>query len=692
MHRLKVFLFVSFLGFNTTTSSAQLTTTEISEIGTNSQIVLPQNEMSHNHIATNSTQFRQNESNLQPIRIRKIVVDEVPCRTNSSVQCETEHIFKRPTSGMKRKLLSENPTIRKRTCQKRNAVKPKNLQSTSTSIASNDRVVSSTLANNEMDESTLNTEEPDSSLVEDILRYYKMPKFIDTITDPDHVIEVMKRLNDDDGKAAAHSNESQEESMGSESMSIDSSSTQLNDVLATYDEFESPASPPQFNEEPTSYQEPLIIPIAPKTLHSSVVKDILANFDKRKRLAVSQRKYKLPTTAEEQILTTTRCRIEKYLLSEWDVETIEACCNDLSHARPGILSKCFVEVVMSTKNENLSSEFTPPAPALPKTHQKITVLIKRIGRLVNGFEDLVLFQLEKTMFVLTEEKLSIAEAMNLTHLFIALTDCMDEEAKSSCVLFAYKCLYYFAIKSIPMVHSVLMAYPTILPQFPKFQESDNVTEFFRNTTNILQATLAIVLINTNLSESNVDGKCSSGLKKRELSTILRSYYNFSCMHPTVDDFVDILVNHLTNGSNLDDISYSLILLAKRNGTVWADDMIQRKLLPQLNRFLQTISNGTENDERIKILVSAISSIVKTYPTIRDISNYQQIFYKILDATTRQTIQEEAVMALLRTSRFGMVNVYKRISDWQPRNAVSRQCYAMLNTFLYRQNLSYWQNF
>ncbi len=655
--------------------------------------------------------------------------------TDSSVQCEAENVFKKPSPATKRKQSTESCVIRKRTCQRKMVTNLRSSQVDKSKVErsivnKNSTSVAETFVTpaDGAEQSTLEMlDDPDSALVEDILRYFKMPAFIEPIVDSALVIEAMERLSKVE---ASTSNAQNSEVKTTDLMSIDSEAIDSTSIdmkpsddsastepetiellestgtkstdrelvdlestvsVLTYDEFESPASPPPFNDIAASYQEPLIIPTSPKTLGNSIVKDILAHFDKPKRLAVKQRKFKVPNVKEEQILTSTRCRIEQYLISEWTGNEIEICCNDLSTIRPSILSKCFVEVVTNTKDEKLSREYTPPAPSLPQTHQKIIVLIKLIGQLVNGFEDLVLFQLEKTMFVLVDDKSSVTERLNLTYLFIGLSDCMDEKSKSSCVMFVYKCLYYFATKAIPMVYSVLMAYPSILP---KFKDDEDPVDSLKNSTNILQATLAIVLINTNLTEVDT-GKAASGMKKRDLYIFLKTYYHYPSMQPTIDDFVDILINRLANSSNnnnLENISYSLILIAKRNGTVWANEMVQRKLLPQLNRFLVTISDGlTENDQRIAILVSAISSIIKTFPVTTDISHYQQIFFNILDLTTRQTIQEEAVMALLRTSRFGMVNVYKRICDWRPQIGVSRQCYAMLSTFLYRQNLSYWQN-
>lgn len=550
-----------------------------------------------------------------------------------------------------------------------------------------------------IEESTSIADEPDASFVEDILRYFKMPKFIEPIVDSEFVIAASKRF-DSINKCAVES-EAKSADLLTDFEFTDFTSTDVipNDLessdlvttttLVTYDEFDSPASPPPSYNNTSSLETP-IIPISPNRskLNSSVVNRILENFDERKSWCLRNRKFKVPNERDDQILISARCRIVNYLLSDWTENEIVICCNDLSNVRPGILSKCIIEIVMNSKDLILSREFTPPAPALPKTHQKLIVLIKRISRIVDRFEDLILFQLEKTLFVLNGKLVPLNESVNLTHLFIGLTDCMDGQSEWSCVLFIYKCFYYFIYKPIPMIYPVLMAYPTLLPKFEKVEE---VTEFLTNTTNILQATFVVLLINTNLFEPE-SAFPNSVEKKKHLSNFLRRNLNFPYMNPTIDTFVDILVNRIKNSDNLDNISYSLILLAKRNGTVWADAMIQQKLLPQLNNYLVTISDGAENDRRISVLLSAISSIIKTYLITKDISNYQQIFYKILDITTRHNIQEAAVMALLRTSRFGIDDVYKRIYDWKPSEPVSRQCYSMLSTFLYRKGLGYWKQF
>lgn len=594
---------------------------------------------------------------------------------SSAVHCETSDVFKRPTSGAKRKRKSDNCS-RKRTCPTKLSMisavrldKPKKeelirIESTSCEEgAAGDKHIQQL--------TSFIDDDPDAMLVENILKYFKMPAFIEPIVDSEFIIQASNRSTMADECSL---NDNLNSEVPSEPNPIE---------LITYEEIESPASPPPFTDNASAYKPAIIIPTS-SIIPSSLVKSILDDFDNSRSQTVKRRKYKMPSAEEEQILATTRNRMERYLVSEWTVNEIDMCYNDLSNIRPSILSKCIIEVTMNTQNENLSKEFTPPAPALPQSHQKIIVLIKRISRHIDKFEDLVLFQLEKTLFVLAGEKVILSEAINLTHLFIGLSDSMDEESKWSCVLFMYKCLYYYSIKATPLIYSVLMAYPTILPIF---KEEEDINTFFRTTNNVLQAAFVIVLINTNFYEPVEYGN----LKKKELQAFLKTYYHFPYMKPTIDDFVDNLVNRLTNNTNdLRNISYSLILLAKRKGTEWADDVIQQKLLPLLNNYLVTISNGTENDDRITTLVSAISSIVKTYPVYKEISNYHQIFCKMLGLTTRQAIQETAVMALLQTSRFGMVDVYRRICDWKPPFEVSRKCYLMLSTFLYRKNLRYWK--
>lgn len=647
--------------------------------------------------------------------------------TKSSVQSETDVIFKMPTTGTKRKAKSES-CIRKRTCPTKITVKPVASQldnrneKESLQIEKISAIVDPVAPIEQLP--SFSDFDSASVLVEDILKYFKMPEFIQPIIDPDFIIEANEQfalvdectpnedvdfgvpLTEANYKITAVDELNEDVDFGVTSTETNNKITATDELkekvdtgmtlpefplseCTTHDEFESPASPPPFNDSTTSYRPPSIIPLSPKKLNSSVVKSILAEYDTNKRRNVSQRKYVTLTEEEERILAVTRNRIEKYITSEWTVNEIDACCNDLCDTRPSILSKSIIEIIMNTKYENLSEECTPPAPALPKSHQKIIVIIKRISRHINNFEDLVLFQLEKVLFVLAGELVSINEAMNLTHLFIGLSDSMDnQESTWSCVLFIYKCLYYFSFKALPMVYTVLMAYPAILP---KFQEGDDIANFLMTTTNILQATFMIVLINTNLFESADAVLLSNGLKKKEFSSLLKKYYHFPVMKPSTDEFVDYLIHRLSsNSTNFQNISYSIILLAKRKGPVWADDVIQRKLLPLLNDYLSTISDGKENDERITTLLSAISSIVKTYPVTKDISNYQQMFNTILNSTTRQTIQETAVMSLLRTSRFGMVDVYRRVCDWKPSFAVSRKCYSMLSTFLYRQHFGYWQ--
>lgn len=383
---------------------------------------------------------------------------------------------------------------------------------------------------------------------------------------------------------------------------------------------------------------------------------------------------------EVYLLFSLRNAIEKYCIDKTSSSTsVDKCIEKMFSIsrQPKKLAASILEVLEDTK-ENLSLEFTPPAPAMQLSHQKCLILVSHIARFIPSFDKYIQFELERKLFTFIEQ-LPITNMINLTQFYIALIDIEQPMDKSKIRLFIYKCLYYFTQKSIPLIFNVIMAHPFVLPHA-------NSIEFIHDP--LIRAVTSIL---TNIPYSVNQQMDLNKFKRREMfMTLKRRYGYFADKSFPIDCVISYCLERL-HANRLKNVSYALILIAKRQGFEYAvKQIIEKHLVPMLHHyFLQNLNTNTVHDGQIDVILSTMGSILKTSPIKQNIDGFINLFVTCLNATERQSIQEAAISSICQLNRFGTTKIYHHLAAWKPNYEISPHIQAMLNTIVYRKARPFW---
>ncbi|XP_035918081.1 uncharacterized protein LOC118516356 [Anopheles stephensi] len=389
-------------------------------------------------------------------------------------------------------------------------------------------------------------------------------------------------------------------------------------------------------------------------------------------------------------------------------ETITAVLNCTQDVH--LMSAALLELVVSCGDIMVNVLCSPPAPPLPLVQQKLILIVRHLGYGLEALEQVLLRDLDRRMFQLKGDPLPLTGLIALTFLYIGLEDSKPSETpwkrEYSVRLYMFKCLYYFGYKGLPLVYYLLRAFPFALPK--------KGSAHYDNSDAMI-ATLRTILMNVNYAE-NIPGSPESALfRKRELLWLLRNTYGYQQGSPTYDELVVNLVEKI-RANKLRNVAHALILVAKRNGFDWARlHIIQKRIYPLLNDYLKqfellratgagssmvgardTATGGGVGgdrtlDERIVACIFTIASIMKTQPSNEDASRVMQIFTTIVQlAEGNRAIQEEAIAGLIKFSRFGFVDIFQRLSSWNPDYPISDRIKLMLTTMVHRKPPHFWK--
>lgn len=450
----------------------------------------------------------------------------------------------------------------------------------------------------------------------------------------------------------------------------------------------SPKSPPHCDISPDDEWTPKEILLTSIDQCSPIIDRLI------KKSSVSPKQIPKIDFNDTKLIGKIRRLCEIYLTSEWTAINLKICITKLLKItnESKLLGQSILELIEDT-DEPVNLAFTPPAPALPVSHQRLIVLVQKLAEFVPKLPEICLQMLERSIFTFKSTEISREALVNYTHFFIGLSDTI-ESPRQTIRLFIYKALYYMNHKAVPIIYTVLMAHPGVLPRFDPLSLDFNAEAILNQTDSLilsLQATLCDGRLYADRGISSVNAmKTAMEYKKKDLRYLLASYYNYSNDLFGYEKIVNCLIARI-RGNQLKNCAYALILIGKKCGADWATkNIIDLHLMPMLHEFLGTIELCSDHDQQLSTILFTISSIIKTKDLSTDVSQLHQICLQILNATKRQMVQEAAVAALLRTNRFGVVNIYQKLCKWSPTFRLSRQLYGMLVTFVERKNRQFWR--
>lgn len=322
---------------------------------------------------------------------------------------------------------------------------------------------------------------------------------------------------------------------------------------------------------------------------------------------------------------------------------------------------------------------------LTDTQYKLLFLAFTIGKENKKFRPSLFLALDKEIFTLKIKLFNIDKFIHLTRFYVRLVG-LDVRSAPKLYLFIYKCLYYYGFKAIPMITIILEMYPAIMPNLRNVN-SDKYNEM---------DPMALTLVNVLIEFFKINAKKKSN-KFTIFFKFLQRHYDYKFDQINTTDLLKIMVNKIQSNKCIN-VGFSLVLIAKRKGYDWSRiNILNKFLFPLLNEYMLIDKNNRElqsycmqNDVKIALCINTISTILKTHTDAEEIIFLMQLFTNILHESDSKIVQEAVIESLLRLSRVGYEEVYKRICKWQPKFPISRKLELMMESFIHRKDRNFWK--
>ncbi|XP_058826601.1 uncharacterized protein LOC131686704 [Topomyia yanbarensis] len=454
---------------------------------------------------------------------------------------------------------------------------------------------------------------------------------------------------------------------------------------------DSPMSPPlesrisMYNETVEPKIIPLEHPIANRLeddCSNTPIGKTIARYSTSRRAEVLRRMAPDASKKEAALIRKVVQLIKAYVQGEWTMDGVTHRCTELMQVTKDtrIISQAFIDSVVSYGDMPVDVQCSPPAPPLPRIVQQLVLLLKTMNESLLSLDRVILQEIDRKVFTLKSDKVNLVSITAMTHLYIGITDC-NRFLGGTGRLYIYKCLYYFNFKGLPLIYYILKAFPHALPKKGSlhYDNSDAVV-----------STIRTVLMNTNfLERPNSAG--AHLYKKSELLKLLKYFYGYQQGSPTYEELIINLVEKI-KANKLRNVDYCLILVAKRKGYAWANThIVQKHLYPLLNDYLKQLNAEGTVDDQICCLIFTLSAILKTQPNGQNVSGIMQILGSIVQMSdSNRRVQEAAVAALMRMTRFGFADIYEWLCKWCPTYEVSGRIKLMMATFVHRKDGRFWQ--
>lgn len=399
---------------------------------------------------------------------------------------------------------------------------------------------------------------------------------------------------------------------------------------------------------------------------------------------------------------------------EFESRTVIQTINDILGSsqkklmtRKSLIVKVIIDFVKKVAPLQIEEKDLPSSvQEMPPYHlssplKRLMILLKEISFNENNqfdksFYEQLLEGVRTIMFTCQQDTLTLFATLNLTQLYLMVTQLLGQNVShhhhqqqqqlqnlvhtSHVRLFLANCLYFYNTKSIPMIHEVLMWYPTVLP--PREDRS------YVTSSDPLIAVLKHLLMCTKYD------MCTGDLRGRTLLSKLRYEYHFTPFKPTFDEVLENLLAHLKSGQ-FRNLEYAFALFCKRlEPAKTLESVLRGQLLPLANDYYSKALDSDMEDEKIDVLLNIISVVVKPLPRETDIEVFLSLFTRFLYNVERPLIQEAAICSIIRLQRFNYqkcCNVLKNCNITLSIHKLRPLTLSMLHSFIYRKSIAFWKN-
>lgn len=294
------------------------------------------------------------------------------------------------------------------------------------------------------------------------------------------------------------------------------------------------------------YLEPKVIPLEDLTefeTRNGVTPIYEAlNFDPKIRATILKTHKQILLKTDDKKLCKLRKSIKLFLDEEWSIESTELCINCLSkNPNVHVLSLAILETLDDHGLDEISFEFTPPAPPLPTYQQKLILLARKLEPLIPGLPIKILEGLEQRLFSWDVGQLDMDSLSNYSYFYAALVDLFLGGNYSILFHFIYKSIYFHGYKAIQMAFVILKSCPLTLPKKCYFLKGAE-TDLKYNEIDPLVLTVLQILTNTECCNNKMHE--SYAIRTHEMFKYMPRHYGFPLNFLNSGQILKLLVDHI----------------------------------------------------------------------------------------------------------------------------------------------------
>ncbi|XP_063978946.1 uncharacterized protein LOC135163437 [Diachasmimorpha longicaudata] len=414
---------------------------------------------------------------------------------------------------------------------------------------------------------------------------------------------------------------------------------------------------------------PLSSPSLPSTSRSQVpqnIEDLLDNWlvTSKKRRGRKPKALEVSKILQSKAENLIKQDLTRLLESpDWDNALHTRVSTQMLNTKsPRTVAKAILDFLIdrSATGEPLDLTYTPPAPPMTKSLQRIVTLLKdldsKIPELINfvfqGIE-YALFRLNATPTWETVEELS--------KLFTVLARIRKDRERVR--IMCCDAVYGLQKRSLIVLHAVLTCWPEVLPLYDADKDQY----------------LPISIAHTIRSQAvNDNSKCE------QVKKLIKGYFKYPQNDPP-----EVLGNKLLEalGRNYDkSVETAILLLAKREGTDWTHkNVIQGGLMPMIVE-----GKCSEIYHSLKLL----GFLLRPFPIFDKDGAVKKIVEQLRALAEADTgsvdLQEGAISALMSLSRHRFEDVAGSVLSWRPTRALPELLHEQINAFFASRG-SYWNH-
>ncbi|XP_015515546.2 uncharacterized protein LOC107221162 [Neodiprion lecontei] len=350
---------------------------------------------------------------------------------------------------------------------------------------------------------------------------------------------------------------------------------------------------------------------------------------------------------------------------EWTKITLSNATERLSHFKKHTLAKCTVDFLCTKamEHELLDRTYTPPAPILSKTQQRIITMLIVLNRTIPDLIRLVQTGIEYKLFRLGfAPEVEVVE--ELVRVFTALARIQKDREKIR--ILCCDAIYCLGMKAIPLVYTVLISWPEVLPMAGT-----------SNDPLLLCLTQAIVMQTGDTSFP----------KFLPLKKLLSGYYKYTSDDPfytnLTQNFMTALKDKRQNG-----LDTAIILLAKKKGAIWAyKNIIQGGLLQMI---IERVHPSIYDAFCLLGYIMRSFSVNDKEGFVKNI--LEQLCALMVSGEGSMQQQEGVATALISLNRHKLDVVAKTLLNWKPSEPISEPTTQLLTNLFRIHQTKWWRKF